>query len=109
MRLFVAVELAPGVVAAALDLIGRLQAKAARLAPQARLTWVTAERLHVTIRFIGHVDEQKADAIRDALGSTLTFEPFDLTLAGTGAFPPKGPATGGLGRADGWARSAAGG
>ena len=34
MRLFVAVELAPDVVAAALDLIDRLQAKAARLAPQ---------------------------------------------------------------------------
>jgi len=91
MRLFVASELAPGVVASALDLIDRLRAKAARLAPQARMTWVTADRLHVTVRFIGHVDEHKADAIRDALGSALTVEPFDLTLAGTGAFPPKGP------------------
>jgi 2'-5' RNA ligase len=91
MRLFVAVELAPDVVAAALDLIDRLQAKAARLAPQARLTWVTADRLHVTVRFIGHGDERKADAIKAALGSALASESFDLTLAGTGAFPPKGP------------------
>ena len=91
MRLFVAVELAPGVVSAALDLIDRLQAKAARLAPQARMTWVTADRLHVTVRFIGHVDDPKADAIRDALGSALAMESFALTIAGTGAFPPKGP------------------
>ncbi len=91
MRLFVAVELAPGVVAAALHLIDRLQAKAARLAPQSRLTWATADRLHVTVRFIGHVDEQTADAIKDAFGPALAAESFDLTVAGTGAFPPKGP------------------
>jgi 2'-5' RNA ligase len=90
MRLFVAIELAPGVVAAALALIDRLRAKAVRLAPQSRMTWVTADRLHVTVRFIGHVDDQKANAITDALGSARSVAPFDLTLAGTGAFPPTG-------------------
>ena len=91
MRLFVAVEMAPRVVAAAMDLIDLLQARAARLAPRSRITWITADRLHLTVRFIGHVDTQKADAIRDALGSPLVFDAFDLTLAGAGAFPPKGP------------------
>ena len=91
MRLFVAVEMAPRVVDAAIDLIDRLQARAARLAPRSRITWVTADRLHITVRFIGHVDAQKADAVRDALGSPLAFEAFDLTLAGAGAFPSTGP------------------
>jgi 2'-5' RNA ligase len=91
MRLFVAVEMAPNVVAAAIDLIDLLQARAARLAPLSRIAWVTAPRLHVTVRFIGHVDAQKADAIRDALGSPLASDAFDLTLAGAGAFPPNGP------------------
>ena len=90
MRLFVAVEMAPRVVAAAIDLNDHLQVRAARLAPQSRIAWVTADRLHITLRFIGHVDAQKADAIRDALGSPLAFEAFDLTVAGAGAFPPKG-------------------
>jgi 2'-5' RNA ligase len=91
MRLFVAVEIAPDVVAAVVELIDRLQQRAKRLAPKARLTWVTAERTHVTIRFIGQVENDAGDAIRDALALPLAVPPFELTVAGAGTFPPKGP------------------
>jgi RNA 2',3'-cyclic 3'-phosphodiesterase len=91
MRLFVAVEIAPAVAAAAAALIERLRERAIRLAPRSRIAWVTADRLHVTVRFIGHVDADRADAVRQVLASPLGQVPFDLTLAGVGTFPPNGP------------------
>ena len=89
MRLFVAVEISETVAETVLDLISRLQATAARLAPHSRITWVTAERLHITIRFIGHVEDSKADAVRAMLTAPLG-ERFDLTVTGVGTFPPTG-------------------
>ena len=91
MRLFVAVEVAPDVVAAVVELIDRLQQRAKKLAPEARLTWVTTERIHVTVRFIGHVENDEVDAIREALALPLAVPPFDVTIAGAGTFPAKGP------------------
>jgi RNA 2',3'-cyclic 3'-phosphodiesterase len=90
MRLFVGIEISPAVVAATLDLIAQLQTAGVTLAPRSRITWVTAERLHITIRFIGHVDETRVDEIRAALAPPLALDPFDLTIAGVGTFPPKG-------------------
>jgi 2'-5' RNA ligase len=91
MRLFVAVEVAPAVAAAAAALIERLREHAIRLAPRSRITWATADRLHLTVRFIGHVDADRAHAVRQVLASPLGQVPFDLTLAGVGTFPHTGP------------------
>ena len=89
MRLFVAIELSEAVAASALDLISRLRSTAAKLAPQSRITWLTAERLHITVRFIGQVEDSKSDAVRGVLAA-VPGERFDLTIAGVGTFPPKG-------------------
>ena len=90
MRLFVAIEIPAAVAATTLDLIARLQRTAVKLAPQSRITWLTAERLHITVRFIGHVEEPKADAVRAALAATPFAERFDLTIAGVGTLPARG-------------------
>ena len=91
MRLFVACEIAAPVRTAAVELIAQLAHRASRLAPSSRITWVTAERLHVTVRFIGFVDDMRVAAIRAALVPELPVNAFDLTVSGVGAFPPKGP------------------
>ena len=91
MRLFVGIEIAPAVVTATIELVAQLQAASATLAPRSRITWVTPERLHITIRFIGHVNDARADEIRALLAPPLALDPFDLTIAGVGTFPPKGP------------------
>lgn len=90
MRLFVAVEISEPVAANALSLIAGLQSTTARLAPKARVAWVTGDRLHLTVQFIGHVDDEKADAIGAALSAPLPLIAFDLTVAGVGTFPPRG-------------------
>ena len=91
MRLFVGIEMSPAVVTAATKLIAELRTAGATLAPRSRITWVTAERLHITVRFIGQVDDARADEILAALAPPLILNPFDLTIAGVGTFPPKGP------------------
>lgn len=90
MRLFVGIPVSTAVAVAVSDLVELLRSKAARLAPTSRLTWVSGERLHVTVRFIGHVADGKVSGIVEALRPPLGLDPFDLTVAGVGVFPPKG-------------------
>jgi len=90
MRLFLAVELDQTVRAEAGRIVDLLQRRAQGLAPRARLTWVTPERMHLTVRFIGPADEQKFAAIRRVLDPSFDTPRFRLSVIGTGAFPPRG-------------------
>jgi 2'-5' RNA ligase len=49
--------------------------------------WVDPGNCHVTIRFIGAVDEGLAADIDEALAG-IRFKPFALAVAGTGSFGP---------------------
>ena len=91
MRLFVAIEIEEGVAQQIVRLSNELRRRVETRAHSARLTWVPRERLHLTIRFIGEVDEPRAEEIRAALASPLDTPAFELTLEGAGAFPRHGP------------------
>jgi 2'-5' RNA ligase len=91
MRLFIAVDLDDAVRTAAASLLDELRRRATRLAPRARVTWVAPERLHVTIRFIGEVDDTRVESVERALAPSLDLTPFEVRLAGTGVFPVSGP------------------
>jgi 2'-5' RNA ligase len=80
IRLFTAIEL-PESVRVRLSL---LQGGV----PGAR--WSPAENLHLTLRFIGEVDEATANDIDDVL-SALRAPAFDLTLKGAGEFGGRDP------------------
>src|SRR5579862_1283084 len=51
--------------------------------------WVDPGNMHVTVRFIGEVDEAAAADIDEAL-SRIRVERFSLTVAGLGLFGPEG-------------------
>ena len=68
-----------------------LQRRARLLAPRARLTWVTPDRMHLTVRFIGAADDEKLAALRRVLEAPFETTGFTLSVHGTGTFPPKGP------------------
>lgn len=91
MRLFVAIELDAAVKEETTRVIGELRRRAERVAPHARITWVAGERQHLTVRFLGAIEESRVDAICEALAPPLPIAPFDTSIAGTGAFPPSGP------------------
>jgi 2'-5' RNA ligase len=91
MRLFVAAEIDPALARELARVAGQVRQRVDSRVPQARLTWVPADRLHFTVRFIGEVDAPRASEIAAVLTPPLALAPFDLTLAGVGAFPQKGP------------------
>ena len=90
MRLFTGIELDPAVVGATGDLIDELARRAGRQAPRARVAWITPERLHVTVRFIGHTDEAGCARIRAVLEPPIEVQPFSLKVERLGWFPPSG-------------------
>ena len=86
-----AVELAEAAAAELARVSQQLRARVEAVAPRARLTWIAADRLHFTIRFLGEVDDARAAAITAALAPPLAAAAFDITMTEVGAFPPKGP------------------
>lgn len=79
IRLFVALELPDAVRAELCTLCADV--------PGAR--WTDPEQMHLTVRFIGEVEEHVFEEVLDALG-TVRVDPFDLELRGVGHFPPRG-------------------
>jgi 2'-5' RNA ligase len=58
-----------------------------RMAPGVR--WVKADHLHITLRFLGDVEDPEAEVLIDALESLTEVAPFRFNLAGIGAFPDR--------------------
>ena len=82
IRLFVAIAIPPELTARLAPLAGGI--------PGAR--WVPARNLHLTLRFIGEVDEGRAEDL-DAALTGLDFPAFELTLATLGTFGHRRPHT----------------
>ena len=91
MRLFVAVEIGSDVERAAGRVIDELKRRTEQSAPRARVTWVKPHHLHLTVRFIGEVEHAVNENILTALGRPFETPAFDLTIEGTGTFPPRRP------------------
>lgn len=47
--------------------------------------WQSAEQLHLTLLFLGHVNEERIAAVCDEAGQ-IQMDPFGLEVAGTGCF-----------------------
>jgi len=89
MRLFVAVELDEPVRTAAGRVASDLRERLRRTGLDAR--WVASENLHLTLVFIGQVDDQAAEPFVSAVQRPFAVRPFWLRLGHCGVFPPSGP------------------
>lgn len=95
MRLFVAVDL-PAEARAAIGAVQRRMVS--RLADRSdgeprrasRLKWVDAGQSHVTLVFLGEVEEVRAPSLIAALETAVDLAPFEITLESIGVFPPRG-------------------
>jgi 2'-5' RNA ligase len=88
MRLFVAADLPQD----ARDAVAGAQKRlASTLAGSAgTLRWVGAGQTHLTLVFLGDVEEARVPAVVDAIGQDVGAAPFDITLDSIGVFPPRG-------------------
>lgn len=88
LRLFIAVELPASWTAAIAALQQRL-----RQGGLEHLRWVRPEGVHLTLKFLGNVEERRVAAIGEAVSHAARAIPaFDLTLDGLGMFgPPSQP------------------
>jgi len=82
IRTFVAIPLSDEVSRKAIRLIEKLRH------PGDGIKWVPTDNLHLTLKFLGEVDNTEVPAvcnvIQDVCGDR---EPFELHFAGTGGFP----------------------
>lgn len=82
MRLFVGIRI-PGDIA---EKICGLTAKLAKKVKEAKT--VKPENLHITLKFLGEVEEEQLAGVGDVLGGAArNFKPFDITIGGVGGFP----------------------
>jgi 2'-5' RNA ligase len=82
LRLFVACELPAEMKARLASLQEALRKKGAP-----RLRWVRPEGIHLTLKFLGAVPQEKVAAIREALSPTVQgIPPLALSLAEVGTF-----------------------
>jgi RNA 2',3'-cyclic 3'-phosphodiesterase len=85
-RLFVAIPIPS---AATEGIVGVVDAVRAAGDPNVRdVRWVRLDGLHLTLRFLGPTDEERVAEVAIAVDQTAAaIEPFDVVVAGGGAFP----------------------
>jgi 2'-5' RNA ligase len=82
LRTFIAVPLPLEIRSAIVEFAGQLRP----FCGSAR--WERIDKLHLTMKFLGDTDERLVPEVLDALGAAAAgVAPFDLTVAGFGAFP----------------------
>lgn len=91
MRIFVGVELPESMRRQAAAAAEALRSAVTRAARAARIRWVEAAGLHVTLWFIGEVSDERAAAVRAVLAPPIPIQRFTLQLGSAGVFPPSGP------------------
>lgn len=89
MRVFVAVDISAEVRREVSRRIDFLRSKFSNL----RVGWDKPEKLHLTLKFLGGIDEQQLqDLIIATEKAVQGISPFELTIAGANVFPFKGRA-----------------
>ena len=92
MRVFVAIDVGDAVRAEAARVIQVISDKIDAAKTPPKITWVKPAALHVTLRFIGEVDDAAVPALCEQLAPPIEMAPFEVSWRGLGAFPsPRNP------------------
>jgi 2'-5' RNA ligase len=84
MRTFLALPVPADIVAYLREVIGRLERRTEGV------RWVKDEGIHITVKFLGEIEEPMAERMRSALTPIgALFEPFQARLGGLDAFPTR--------------------
>jgi RNA 2',3'-cyclic 3'-phosphodiesterase len=89
MRLFIAIDLDEATRSA----IAREQKRLAgvlRAGSRSSLKWVQPDHMHLTLVFLGEVDEARATPLIEDIRRDIVQAPFDVVFGELGVFPPRG-------------------
>jgi RNA 2',3'-cyclic 3'-phosphodiesterase len=86
-RLFIAVDIDEATRAQVSTIATRAREL---IGPQIKASWVRTDRLHLTLQFLGQVDERVEQRVRKVLAAPIRSAPFDATFDGLGYFPNRG-------------------
>jgi 2'-5' RNA ligase len=94
MRLFIAADLDDGARAAVSEAVARFRAQSERdrQGSTRGVSWVAARNLHLTLHFLGEVDDSRMPSLEQHLAPALDADAPRLGLAGWGVFPLRGQA-----------------
>ena len=53
-------------------------------------SWVRPDRMHLTLHFLGNVDDAFEQRLRETLSAPIAVAPFNVTFDGLGMFPERG-------------------
>ena len=82
MRSFIAIELPESTQSE----LGEIQRELKKTGADIR--WVRPENIHLTLKFLGDIEEGLCNDITRVIeGACNTFQPFSLSIQGTGVFP----------------------
>lgn len=85
MRTFIAVEIEPSIKEKISSLVGEFGKTGAKV------SWVKKESIHLTLKFLGEVEEKKIKEVSEKLKLIASkIKPFRIKVEGTGWFPEKG-------------------
>ncbi len=84
IRAFIAIDIPDDVRVA----IGEAQAQLKRAHVGVKISWTKIDNLHLTLQFLGYIEEAVVEKIKAALQTVAgQHRPFELSVHGAGAFP----------------------
>jgi 2'-5' RNA ligase len=87
MRTFLAIDVGDAVRAEAARVIRALSVQIEAVTTPPKVAWVKPAALHLTLRFIGEIDEAAVPDLCQRLAPPIAMAPFDVEWRGLGAFP----------------------
>ena len=87
MRVFIAVDVGDDVRREVTRVVATLTGKLEAVKTPPKVVWVKPASLHVTIKFIGEVDEGEVARLQELMMAPIAIPPFDIEWRGIGAFP----------------------
>lgn len=87
MRLFVGIDVGDAVRREAARVIAALTGKLEAVTAPPKVVWVKPHALHVTLKFLGEVDDGEVDRVKELLAPPIPIAPFTVQWRGIGTFP----------------------
>jgi 2'-5' RNA ligase len=86
-RVFVGVDIGEAMRREAQRVISALAVKLEQVKEPPKVAWVKPMNLHVTIRFLGEVDDATVERLIALVSPPISIAPFEVSWRGIGAFP----------------------